>query len=408
MNKIIITRMDGQILTALISGQRAVSLNLEEEERSILGNIYIGKVKNIAKNINSAFIDLGGGQMAYYSLTENKTHLFAGALSRQPGDWQEKCEGSSLRPGHEIVVQVSKDAIKTKDPVVTSCISFTGQYCVLTAGRRHIGFSSKITDEHWKAQVRQALLTEKDKDFGIIVRTNASFVAVDELLRELRQLKQQYYRLLSEAAYRTCYTLLYEAPPSYIGSLRDTYRDFMEEIVTDDAGIFHRIQDYLNACQPHDLDKVRFYEDSLLPLKKLYSIDKAVEEALQKRVWLKSGGYLVIEPTEAMTVIDVNSGKYAGKKTLRETILKINLEAAREIAFQLRLRNLSGIILIDFIDMDLQEDKDELMALLSSCCKKDPVKTTVVDMTELGLVEVTRKKIRKPFREQMQKGDTKK
>jgi len=400
--------MDGQVLTALINSQRAVQLNLEEEDTSILGNIYIGKVKNIAKNINAAFIDLGHGQMAYYSLTENKNHLFADRLGGGNGAGKKKQEARELRSGDDIVVQVSKDAIKTKDPVVTGCISFTGRYCVLTAGRCHIGFSSRISDGQWKAEVRQALLEEKEKDFGIIVRTNGAAVPVEELLGELRQLKERYYRLLSEAAYRTCYTLLYEAEPSYISSLRDTYRDFMEEVVTDDAGIWDRIQEYLKVYQPQDLARARFYEDPLVPLRKLYSLDKAVEEALQKRVWLKSGGYLVIEPTEAMTVIDVNSGKYAGKKTVRETILKINLEAAREIAVQMRLRNLSGMILIDFIDMDCEEDKEELLSVLASCCMEDPVKTTVVDMTGLGLVEVTRKKIRRPFREQIQKGDNRK
>ncbi len=395
MNKIIITRMDGQILTALMNGKRAAQLNLEEEETSILGNIYVGKVKNIAKNISSAFVDLGGGQMAYYSLTENKRHLFTNQDS--------SCR--PLRPGDDIVVQVSKDAIKTKDPVVTGCISFTGRYCVLTTGRPRLGFSSKITDGSWKTQARQILSEEKDEELGIIVRTNAQSVPVEELLKELGQLKDQYYKLMAQVAYRTSGTLLYEAPPSYICSLRDTYREAMEEIVTDEEDIFCRIQEYLKIHQPQDLFRARFYQDPLLSLKNLYSLDKAMEDALAKRVWLRSGGYLVIEPTEAMTVIDVNSGKYAGKKTLQETIRKINLEAAVEIALQLRLRNLSGIILIDFIDMECQEHQKELMDLLASCCAKDPVQTTVVDMTRLGLVEVTRKKIRKPLREQIQKGD---
>ncbi len=285
MNKIIITRMDGQILTALMNGKRAAQLNLEEEETSILGNIYIGKVKNIAKNISSAFVDLGGGQMAYYSLTENKRHLFTNQDS--------SCR--PLRPGDDIVVQVSKDAIKTKDPVVTGCISFTGRYCVLTTGRPRLGFSSKITDGSWKAQARQVLSEEKDEELGIIVRTNAQSVPVEELLTELGQLKDQYYKLMAQVAYRTSGTLLYEAPPSYICSLRDTYQEAMEEIVTDEEDIFCRIQEYLKIHQPQDLFRARFYQDPLLSLKNLYSLDKAMEDALAKRVWLRSGGYLVID-----------------------------------------------------------------------------------------------------------------
>ncbi len=384
MNKIIITKMNGQILTAMSNGSRIVQMHLEEKEsQSVLGNIYIGKVKNIAKNINAAFIDLGG-QMAYYSLTENKNHLFTESLSSSSKIQRQ------LHAGDEIIVQVSKDAIKTKESVVTGN-----------------SFSSKISNEAWKAKLKLLLEEEKDKEFGIIVRTNAQSAAISDILEELRELKAQYYQLLSEADYRTCYTLLYKAVPSYISTLRDTYKDFMEEIVTDDKDIFQEIQEYLSAYQSEDAKKIRLYQDPLLPLGKLYSIEKAMDEALQKRVWLKSGGYLVIEPTEAMTVIDVNTGKYTGKKNLRDTIKKINFEAAVEIGYQLRLRNLSGIILIDFIDMDTKEDRQELMEILSDCCAKDPIKTTVVDMTKLGLVEVTRKKVRKPFREQVGKGEQK-
>ncbi|MCI8534445.1 MAG: ribonuclease E/G [Hungatella sp.] len=401
MNKIIITKMNGQILTAMSNGSRIVQMHLEEKDsQSVLGNIYIGKVKNIAKNINAAFIDLGG-QMAYYSLTENKNHLFTESLSSSSKIQRQ------LHAGDEIIVQVSKDAIKTKESVVTGNLSFTGRFCVVTAGRRQISFSSKISNEAWKAKLKLLLEEEKDKEFGIIVRTNAQSAVISDILEELRELKAQYYQLLSEADYRTCYTLLYKAVPSYISTLRDTYKDFMEEIVTDDKDIFQEIQEYLSAYQSEDAKKIRLYQDPLLPLGKLYSIEKAMDEALQKRVWLKSGGYLVIEPTEAMTVIDVNTGKYTGKKNLRDTIKKINFEAAVEIGYQLRLRNLSGIILIDFIDMDTKEDRQELMEILSDCCAKDPIKTTVVDMTKLGLVEVTRKKVRKPFREQVGKGEQK-
>lgn len=393
MNKIIITRMGGGILTALTNGLRVIQLNMEEgKSRSLLGNIYIGKVKNIVPNINAAFIDLGGGQTAYYSLTENRTHLFADGKQKQ------------LCQGDEIIVQVSRDAVKTKDPVVTGCLSFAGRFCVVTAGRRQIGFSSKIPQGEWRQELRCLLGQEKADNLGVIVRTNAFHEDFSQILEEFTHLKEEYRRIVSDAAHRTCYTMLYEGIPSYLGSLRDTYRDFMEEIITDDKDIFHEIQEYLGRHQPEDQGKVRLYEDPLLPLSKLYSLEKAMDDALQRHVWLKSGGYLIIDVTEAMTVIDVNSGKYTGRKNLRDTIKKINLEAAVEVAYQLRLRNLSGIIVVDFIDMECQEDQEELMQLLSDCCKKDPIKTTVVDITMLGLVEITRKKTRKPFREQIEEG----
>jgi len=235
----------------------------------------------------------------------------------------------------------------------------------------------------------------------VIVRTNAWGIEPELIITELKQLKQKYQSIIEASSFRTCYSMLMEAEPSYIGRLRDTYTESMEEIVTDDEVIYEQIKEYLTLNLPELVSHARLYQDSLVSMAKLYQLEKSMEEALSKHVWLKSGGYLVIEPTEAMTVIDVNTGKYTGKKNLHDTIMKINLEAAEEISHQMRLRNLSGIILVDFIDMDTEEDKKLLLKTLSSHCAKDPVKTTVVDITRLNLVEITRKKIRKPFHEQM-------
>ena len=390
MNKLLITRVDGRILTVLTEDSRAIQMEYEEEEASLLGNIYIGKVKNIVKNINSAFVEIGKGQMAYYSLSDNKVHHFAVPQERR-----------ELREGDEILVQVARDAVKTKDPVVTANLSFTGHLCVLTAGKNQISFSSKIRSQEWKDQMKALLEPEKEDEVGIIVRTNAAEAEPEAVIGELRQLKTQYHQILENGAHRTCYSKLYEAYPSYINRIRDTYITSMEEIVTDDKEIYGQLKQYLHENQPEDENRLRLYEDAMLPLAKLYQIDKAMEEALSTHVWLKSGGYLVIEPTEAMTVIDVNTGKYTGKKNKRDTILKINLEAAAEISHQMRLRNLSGIILVDFIDMEEKEDQELLMKTLAVQCARDPVKTTVVDMTRLNLVEITRKKIRKPLHEQV-------
>lgn len=393
MNRAVITRWNGQLLTALVSDREVLQLSLEDEgERSILNNIYVGKVKNIIKNINAAFIDIGNGQTAYYSLTENTLHHYT-----------RPHPGKKLCAGDEIIVQVSRDAVKTKDPVVTSCLNFTGKYCVLTAGKNTIGFSSKITDTEWKQELKPVLEAEKEDGFGIIVRTNAKEAERSVIIAELRHLKELYQNVMELGNYRTCYSLLYEAVPSCVCSIRDTYASHMEEIVTDDSEVYQVLERYLKENQPEDLGKLRFYQDPMVALIKLYRIEKTMEEALNKKVWLKSGGYLVIEPTEALTVIDVNTGKYAGKKNLRDTIMKINLEAAEEAGRQLRLRNLSGIIIIDFIDMEMEEDRKLLLKKLSEWCGRDPVKTTVVDITKLNLVEVTRKKIRRPLYEQVGK-----
>lgn len=389
LNKLIITKWEDTILTTLVSGNEILRFQAEDgSERSLLNHIYIGKVKHVVGNINSAFVEIGNGQMAYYSLTENTSHHYAKPHS-----------GTKLRAGDEIMVQVAKDAIKTKDPVLTSCFNFPGKYCVLTVGKNTIGFSNKIADESWKQEMKVRLEAEKDADFGIIIRTNAKEAQPERILEEVRRLKERYRQVMTEGMYRTCFSLLYEAEASYIESVRDAYSAETEAIITDDTEIFATLKAYLEDAQPEDLKKLRLYEDTMVPLVKLYPIEKTLTEALGKRVWLKSGGYLVIEPTEAMTVIDVNTGKYSGKKNLRDTILKINLEAAKETARQMMLRNLSGIIIVDFIDMEMEEDRRLLCEKLSEYCAGDPVKTVVVDMTKLNLVEITRKKTRKPLHE---------
>lgn len=312
-------------------------------------------------------------------------------------------EGRVLKQGDEIIVQVIRDAVKTKDPVLSSNLNFTGKYSVVTLGKTQIGFSAKITDPVWKEEVKEYLLALKEETgrngFGVIVRTNAKETTKEVIGEEVLALKQRMDELLAKAENRTCFTLLEGAEPSFILSLRDTYAASLQSVITDDKICYEEMRRYLDKNQKADLEKLQFYQDPLLPLIKLYKLEAALEEALERRVWLKSGGYLVIEPTEALTVVDVNTGKYSGKKNAEDTILKINLEAAAETARQLCLRNLSGIIIVDFIDMAREEHKQQLLTALEGELKKDPVKTVLVDMTKLGLVEITRKKVRKPLHE---------
>lgn len=393
LSKLIVTRWNGRILTARLEHGKCRSLNLEKEEPGIRpGNIYIGKVKNIVKNINAAFIDLGGGQTGFYSLEKNRSHLLAGRPFER---------GRALKPGDEILVQVAKEAAKTKDPVLSCYLNFAGRYVVLTVGKPQIGFSAKLTDTAFKDDLRQYLAPLKDESFGIIVRTNAGEADRELVREEVLRLRDRMTQLFSKAVCRTCFSLLDGAEPGYILRLRDTLSGQLESIVTDDPACFSQMQSYLKENQSSDLNKLSLYQDPLLPLIKLHRLEAAISEASGKRVWLKSGGYLVIEPTEALTVVDVNTGKYSGKKNAGDTILKINLEAAVETARQLSLRNLSGIIIVDFIDMALEEHKKLLLSRLEAELLKDPIKTVLVDMTGLGLVELTRKKVLRPFHEDL-------
>ena len=239
---------------------------------------------------------------------------------------------------------------------------------------------------------------------GAPLPANTEKPAADDLaplIREAQALIRQAAALWQNAGMRTCYSCLYRPESGYLTEIRDTPQEQYEEILTDDPALYEEIRAFLERSCPQAFSALRLYQDSAVSLRNLYGLPAKIREACGKRVWLKSGGYLVIEPTEALTVIDVNSGKYTGKKGTRDTFRLINREAALEIARQLRLRNLSGIILVDFISMEKKEDEKELLQLLSAELKKDPVKTAVVDMTPLGLVEITRKKVRRSIYEQL-------
>ncbi|MCD8368939.1 MAG: ribonuclease E/G [Clostridiales bacterium] len=387
MNKIIITRWKGQLLTVLFSGKRAVELGLETDH-SILGNIYIGIVKTIVRNLNSAFVDLGNGQTGYYSLADNPESLHA--------DGSRK----AVQCGDEIIVQVEKEAVRTKDPVLTANLNFAGRYAVLTAGKHAIGFSAKISDRDWKEQMRPLVAQKLGDQAGVIIRTNA-WQKDEELLHELELLLQTYQTVLENARYRTAFSMIYEAEPEYIRSIRNCPLGSLDGIVTDVREVYETLTAFSQRFEPDLLERIELYEDTGISLRSLYSLETVLSRAIQKQVWLNSGGYLVIEHTEAMTVIDVNTGKYSGKKNQQDTIRMINLEAVDEIARQIRLRNISGIILIDFIDMKGEADRELLLERLRLAVRPDPVKTTVVDMTPLNLVEMTRKKEKKPLWEQI-------
>lgn len=395
LSRLIITHMDFGGENLLVSAKeeegRICQFHIVREgEEKLLGNIYIGKVKNIRKNIHCAFIEIAPGKMCYYDLEEGEPPLFTNPKKDR-----------ILKEGDEVVVQISRERIKSKLPSVTGNLNFTGKYLVLTSQRKQLGFSAKLTKEE-KARIRTILQEYVTGEEGIIVRTNAREASLEELKEELFRLREKYRELRQRAMSRVCYTLLEKGMAEPLRILQGVYIRDLEEIVTDDREIWTQISGEHTGGEGGKVP-LRFYEDPLLSLPKLYRLEKSLEEALDRKVWLRSGGFLVIEQTEAFVSIDVNSGKFSDKKNTRETFRKINLEAAREIAFQLRLRNLSGIILIDFINMEEEEDKKELLRVLQGYLRKDPVKAAVVDMTPLNIVEVTRKKVEKSLEEEMKR-----
>ncbi len=373
--------------------QKVWELQLEPEGKTnILNNIYVGQVENIASNIQAAFIRLGKDLNGYLPLGQAEQAIHTSGQ-----------KAAALRPGDEILVQVSREAMKGKLPALTTNLNFSGKYLVLTTGNRKIGFSNKLSKEarrilnQWLEEER----LDPTREYGIIVRTNSREASKEDFFRELTWLKSRYKKVAVHGRNRTCFSLLYEAEPFYLAAIRNTYTSDLDEIVTDVPEYHQTIREhFLENDSSHEMS-LTFYQDKLLPLYKLYNLEGAIDEIYKEKIWLNSGGFLVIQQTEAFVSVDVNSGKYTGKKKAEETYRKINLEAAAEISRQIRLRNLSGIILIDFINMDNPDHQDELFHVLQKYLRKDPVKSKVIDITPLHILEMTRQKVRRPVIEDL-------
>lgn len=416
--KLLFTHCKGRNGAFLIQNDKLTAAVFPEQSR--IGSVYVAKVRNVVKNIDACFVEIRAGEICFLSFRDAAYPL---VLNRSGG--------GRLVEGDELPVQVIRDAQKTKQSTVSAHLSLSNDHFALAFGQRRAGFSTRLTEEQkrllTKRLVEEAILTEDclNQEFfgafgetakllppvGIVVRTRAAELLTqpEETLRQsFLNIAQEFGLLIRNAFHRTCFSCLRESDNLLSGVL-DTATAPGEygEIVTDEEEMYRRLRQYTAEHMPEK--QVRLYRDPLLSLSNLYSLESRINAALGERVWLKSGGYLVIQPTEALTVIDVNSGKYEARhKAGDEAAFQVNREAAREIALQLRLRNLSGIILVDFINMETESCRRMLIDFLESLVKRDRVKTSVIDMTPLGLVEITRKKTTKPLREQLEIGSRKK
>ena len=394
MRKLVITTFSDKITAVTFEEGKPSLINVydkndSDREAALLGNVYIGRVQNVVKNINSAFIEIAKDVVCYYSLDDNTQHHF---LNRKNTD--KVCQGDLM------LVQVSKEAIKTKAPSVSSQISITGNYIVMSLdGKGEVAVSAKIRDNLFRKYIQEKLkpyIDESEGRISFIVRTAAYKVDESELLKEAEYMSGLENSIHVKAISRPAFTCLYKKEEQYVSDIRESKFTAADSIVTDEPEVLENIISGI----PKVKDITSLYDDKRLSLYKCYNIEKILHDALNQHVWLKSGAYLIIEPTEALTVIDVNTGKFDGNKKNREdTFLKINLEAAAEICRQLRLRNISGIVIIDFINMESTENNSTLIEFLKTELAKDSIPSFFIEMTKLGLVEITRKKIKKPLYE---------
>ncbi len=406
--KLLITKWNGRRMVLLVHANRLCQACVLSDVQSMVGAVYLGKVKKIVRNIGACFVDLNFERLVYLSMSEQNLAYLT-----------NRKEDGRLLEGDEVVVQIQHEALKTKQEAVTAAVSLAGRYVVVYAGEEpKLRMSEKLSTERKKelfAMLLEAGRVDSEKNildeampegapgYGIILRTEAGLAAREEILEEWDQMRERFETLYHTAKHRTCFSLLC-APASpceeAVAQISGTYA----EVVTDQADLYEEMKAYFETREI----PFRLYTDEAYPLSLLYSLESRLQEALSRRVWLKSGAYLIIDVTEALIVIDVNSGKNVTNKATEEAILSINLEAAKEIAFQLILRNLSGMILVDFISMKSAKCQGELLHTMRRLLKEDRVPTQAIDITPLGLMELTRKKIRKSLAEQLKRSNEEK
>ncbi|MGN8050048.1 Rne/Rng family ribonuclease [Curtobacterium sp. 22159] len=359
---------------------------------SLIGNVYLGKVQNVLPSMEAAFVDIGRGRNAV---------LYAGEVdwaSVDTGNHGRRIE-AALKPGDKVLVQVTKDPVGHKGARLTSQVSLPGRYLVYVPNGSMNGISRKLPDTE-RARLKKILKEVLPEHAGVIVRTAAEGATEEQLTRDVQRLTSQWEAIQKKVANGHAPAMLHSEPDLLVKIVRDVFNEDFTKLIIDGESARATIDEYLSAVAPDLKDRVELYDgpDSF----EEYRLNEQIEKALDRKVWLPSGGSLVIDRTEAMTVIDVNTGKFVGSGgNLEETVTKNNLEAAEEIVRQLRLRDIGGIIVVDFIDMVLESNRDLVLRRLVECLSRDRTKHQVAEVTSLGLVQMTRKKIGVGLRESL-------
>ena len=390
-----ITPMETRV--ALVENGMLQEIYIERlRAKGIVGNIYKGKVVRVLPGMQAAFVDIG---------LERASFLHVSDIALQDEDGMEQRSGGDppdirtvLREGQSLVVQVNKDPLGSKGARLTTHLSVSSRFLVYMPHTRHIGISQRIEDEaeraRLKALVEQCVIEEgMEKEGGFIIRTAAEGHGRDEVLADIRFLKRLWRTLQERMQTPGAPTSVYEDLPLYLRTMRDLVRPGLEKIRIDSRDCFQRVAEFAGEYIPEVAERIELYQGER-PLFDLYGIEDEIQKALGRKVELKSGGYLIIDQTEAMTTVDVNTGAFVGHRNLEETIFKTNLEAATALARQLRVRNLGGIIIIDFIDMRDAEHRRQVLRTLEKAMEWDYAKTSITGVSELGLVEMTRKRTR--------------
>ncbi len=401
--EILISATPLETRVAIVEDDRLVEVMVDRPDAErMVGDVYLGRVEAVLPGIQAAFVDLG---------TEKAAFLHVSDLLRENGggddddDDEEADDGRGrrgtetpiqdvVRKGENMMVQVTKEPISTKGPRVTAQVSLPGRFVVYMPFSRHIGVSRKIDDREERARLRALARDVVPKDAGgVIIRTVGEELTRETFQREFKTLQSTWNKIQKRSRGAKPPALIHQEAKLTSGIIRDVFSDKVDSLIIDSRDVFTEVKQYLEGMDPSLLDRVHFYEEPT-PLFDKYGIEEAIREAFQRRVELPSGGYIIIEPTEALVSIDVNTGRNTGRRDPDKTILKTNMEAAREIARQLRLRDVGGIVVCDFIDMETRADQDRVIQELRTHLNRDRARTKAFQISELGLVEMTRQRVR--------------
>ncbi len=408
---------------ALLEDDDIVELFIERAGASdSTGNIYKGRVQRVLPGMQAAFVDIGLNQAAFLYVNDILTNNFGEIESIfhpmeddeginqddiQPGT-NKKLNGEKsevnivdlITEGQEMLVQVAKSPIGTKGARITSYISLPGRFLVLMPTSSHVGISRRIESETERQRLKEMVCNLRDNNLGYIVRTAAEGVGEDKISQEMRFLKNLWRSVQQRYIKAPTPSMIHQELDIRLRAVRDLLLHEAETLIIDSRDGYQEILSFLDTFMPSLKSSVELYEGHE-PIFDAFNLEGDISRALKKKVWLKSGGYIVIEHTEALVAIDVNTGRYVGKHNLEETILKTNLEAVKEIAYQVRLRDIGGIIIIDFIDMEKKSNQEKVFNALSEAFSKDRSKTHILPMSDMGLIQMTRKRIRKPLTRQL-------
>jgi len=421
--QIVINVADHETRVALLEDGTIAELFIERKDGAdSAGNIYKGRVQRVLPGMQAAFVDIGLSQAAFIYVDDVigeriedveryfnekrkqeesepddiEVHADEGETNRNDTIFTKQNIEGIITEGQEMLVQVAKSPMETKGARITSHVSLPGRFLVLMPTSDHIGISRRIEDPVERDRLKEILSSLRTEQLGYIVRTAAEGVRQEKLAYEMGFLKNLWEGIKDKYNSMPPRSLLHKELSVSLRAVRDLLIQEAEKLIVDSKAGYETILSFLDTFMPSLKDSVELYEGRE-PIFDAYNLEGDISRALKRKVWLKSGGYIVIEHTEALVAIDVNTGRYVGKHNLEETITKTNLEAVKEIAYQIRLRDIGGIIIIDFIDMEKKSNQEKVFNSLQEALKKDRSKTNVLPMSEMGLIQMTRKRIRKPL-----------